>query len=260
MTERIPLLAFTLSGPMGHFRKPYSTTSALTYPFPPPTTLIGTIAGLLGYPRDTYYEELTSETLWLAVRMLTPVRIQTLTVNYLFTKGGMLYDKGRGTQIPMGWVFPAPPARRIRYRIYVSSPDPGLWERLVEIFRRRTFHWPPYLGITEALAWVEPDVWVGEVAYQTSEEAVSVVTPMIRDPRIAIHLEAQKVRLLLDRFPLDLRSTPYRNPRETVDILYEERGKPFRVQLPYPMFEIPDKGERDGPPWFGVFLRKAGAA
>ena len=41
----IPLVAFTLAGPMAHFRKFYTTTSALTYLFPPRTTLMGLVAG-----------------------------------------------------------------------------------------------------------------------------------------------------------------------------------------------------------------------
>lgn len=240
MAERIPLLAFTLTGPMGHFRKFYSNTSALTYPFPPPTTLRGLVAGLLGRRRDTYYEDLSSERLWIAVRMLAPVRIRTYTVNYLFTKNNALYDKGAGTQIPMGWVLPRPPARRLRYRVYVSTPDRSLWDALERTFSRRTFHWPPYLGITEALAWIESDLWIGEVSYAVHEEPVPLLTPVVQHPEMRLEPEPG-IRLLLDRCTLDFLPRPYRAPRAVVHVVYEDTGKPFRAHLPYPVFTLPEE-------------------
>lgn len=40
---------FEVSGRMAMFRKPYTTTSSVSYPFPPPTALAGMIAAILGY-------------------------------------------------------------------------------------------------------------------------------------------------------------------------------------------------------------------
>jgi len=256
MTKQIPLLAFTIAGPMGHFRKFYSNTSALTYPFPPHTTLMGLIAGLLGEERDTYYETLASERLWIAVRMSTPVRIRTYTVNYLFTKNNKIYDKGQGTQIPVGWVLPRPPARVLHYRVYISTPDISLWERLRDIFSQRRFHWPPYLGITEALAWIERDVWVGEVPYCRCEEPILLGTPVICHPKMKLRLDKnQTVHLLLDRFTLDMCGKPYRSPRKTVEILYEAEGRPFRICLPYPVFPLPGESGKEEK-IFGAFFRE----
>jgi len=256
MAEKIPLLAFTLSGPMGHFRKFYTNTSALTYPFPPRTTLMGLIAGLLGEERDTHYEKLSSERLWTAVRMMVPVRIRTYTLNYLFTKGGKFYDKGQGTQIPVAWVLPRLPEKVIRFRVYVSSPDSELWERLVDVFRSRHFHWPPYLGVTEALAWIEEDIWIGEVEYKVHEKPVLVGTPVIKHAYMELCFEkSQGTRLLVDHFTLDMLSKPYRSPKKTVEVLYEAEGRPFGVFLPYPVFSLPDVSYKEEV--FGAFFRES---
>ena len=246
----IPLLAFTISGPMAHFRKFYTTTSSLTYPFPPRTTIAGLVAGLLGLSRDSYYQELSSERLWVSVRTLTPVRTKVFTVNYLFTKDKKLYEDGKGTQIPVEWVFPKPPLRVIKYRVYLHSPDGELWKKLKDNFEKRTFQWPPYLGVTEALSWIE-DVWIGEVPFEVPKEAVLVATPLVYAEGLQIRLNgSQGVRLISDRMTLDLETSPYRSPEKTVTVVYEAEGRPFKVVSPYPLFKLPDD-----PSLYGGFFR-----
>ncbi len=249
----IPLVAFTLAGPMAHFRKFYTTTSALSYPFPPRTTLMGLVAGILGIPRDTYYENLSSDKLWISVRILTPVRTRVFTVNYLFTKYGDLYHKGRGTQIPVEWVLPRPPHRAIRYRVYLSSPEPKLWKRIVKTFRKHTFLWPVYMGVTEALAWIE-DIWIGEALFGSVSKPVPVATPLVHSENIQIKLGKEKIRLILDRMTRDFSLSPYRSPLATLTILYEAEGRPFRALVPYPLFSLPEDSSLYGGFLHEVFL------
>lgn len=246
MRETIPLAALTLRGSMAHFRKFYATTSALTYPFPPRTTLMGLVAGLLGRNRDTYYEAFRSENLWVSVRILVPVRIRAFTVNYLFTKGGALYSEGRGTQIPLHWVLPRPPHRTLAYRVYVSTPDSGLWEEMVRVFREGTFRWPAYLGITEAMAWIS-DIWIGETELFLPEEPVTLVTPFPHHPDLRLGLGGATGHraLLLDEFTEDFVSAEpggwwKRVPRRTITLMFEEAGRPVQVYVPYPVFRIPE--------------------
>ncbi|MDQ7032460.1 MAG: CRISPR-associated protein Cas5 [Desulfonauticus sp.] len=252
MSKEIPLMAFTIAGPMAHFRKFYTNTSALTYPFPPRTTLMGLVAGLLGRKKDSYYESLSSERLWIGVRICTPIRIRTYTVNYLFTKGNTLYDKGMGTQIPMGWVLPREPFRVLRYRVYLSTPDTELWREIINVFSSKKFCWPPYLGISEAAAWIEPDIWIGKTTYRQKDDYLLVGTPIILHSQMELRLDDNRpVKLLLDKFTLDILPHPYRSTEKTVEILYEKDGKPFWVRLPYPVFLLPDTKEEN---IFGTFF------
>ncbi len=236
--KRIPLVAFTIAGPMAHFRKFYTTTSALTYLFPPRTTLMGLVAGMLGFERDNYYEKLSSRKLWVAVRMLTPVRKRTFTLNYLFTKDNKLYERGQGTQIPVEWVLAKPPYRIVRYRVYLSSPDEILMEKIVDRFKKQNFIWPVYLGVSEALGWIE-DIWIGETLWGEQINAVPLGTPIIHTQDISLKIE-EGLRLFLDRITQDFRVKPYRSPVRTIVLIFEANGKPFIVQVPYPVFELPD--------------------
>lgn len=54
--EVTEIISFDLCGKFAHFRKFYSTSSALSYSIPPKTTLQGLVAAILGLERDSYYE------------------------------------------------------------------------------------------------------------------------------------------------------------------------------------------------------------
>ncbi|MCS7245973.1 MAG: CRISPR-associated protein Cas5, partial [candidate division WOR-3 bacterium] len=46
------LISFELKGKFAHFRAFYSNATAISYYFPPRTTLVGLVAGILGRERD----------------------------------------------------------------------------------------------------------------------------------------------------------------------------------------------------------------
>ncbi len=78
-----PLVIFDLTGAFAMFRKFYTNSSSLSYPFPPRTTIAGLIAGLLGYERDSYSEDLGPEQCDIAVSVRVPVRRVMQTVKRL---------------------------------------------------------------------------------------------------------------------------------------------------------------------------------
>ena len=111
-----PLVIFDLTGAFAMFRKFYTNSSSLSYPFPPRTTIAGLIAGLLGYERDSYSEDLGLMRCDIAVSVRVPVRRVMQTINYVMTEarsnvwtrnaGG--FDGSAGSiQTPIEWVFPA---------------------------------------------------------------------------------------------------------------------------------------------------------
>lgn len=63
------ILEFRLGGKFAHFRKFYTNASSLTFTIPPRTALAGMFASVLMLPRDSYYEELNSDNLFLAVAL-----------------------------------------------------------------------------------------------------------------------------------------------------------------------------------------------
>ncbi|MCX8153608.1 MAG: CRISPR-associated protein Cas5, partial [Candidatus Bathyarchaeota archaeon] len=57
----IKLVVFDAKCFFAHFRKHFSTTSSLSYSFPPRTTIAGMMAAILGYDRGAYYTTFSSE-------------------------------------------------------------------------------------------------------------------------------------------------------------------------------------------------------
>lgn len=80
------ILNFRIRGKMAHFRRYYSNSSALSYSVPPRTTLIGLIAGLLGYERDSYYELFDPEQCHVSVGIRSPQKKIIHTMNLLMIK------------------------------------------------------------------------------------------------------------------------------------------------------------------------------
>jgi CRISPR-associated protein Cas5h len=252
MTHKLSrLLVFELVGPMAHFRKFYTNSSSLSYSLPPRTTLMGTIAALLGRERDRYYEELSLEQASIGIGLKLPVRKLMQTVNYLFTKDWKLYDKGRGTQIPLEWVLPRPPGRELRYRVYFTHKRVELIEELYRQLAAERYRYPLYLGLTECPAWIEhPRLYTNEeieVQHDPSEAiAVGTAIPVERLKEGGIELEPG-LRVYKDRMPFDFHSD--RRLKAVGEVLWEAEGKPLRLRLSGMVFRLPDDEEA-----FGVFL------
>lgn len=244
------LLVFDLVGPMAHFRKFYTNSSSLSYSLPPRTTLMGTIAALLGWERDDYYEKLSLELASIGVALKVPVRKLMQTVNYLFTKDWKLYDKGRGTQIPLEWVLPRPPNRELRYRVYFTCERFNLLEELYGQLVAERYRYPLYLGLTECPAWIEhPRLYTHEeieVQHDPSEAiAIGTAVPVERLKTGGIELETS-LRIYKDRMPFDF--YPDRRLKAAGEVLWEAEGKPLRLHLSGMVFRLPDEES------FGAFL------
>jgi CRISPR-associated protein Cas5h len=127
------ILTFRLQGKMAHFRRYYSNSSALTYTIPPRTTVIGMVAGLLGYPRDSYYDVFSLDHCRIAMTIGSQLKKQMQKMNLLMIKspndlnGSQEYH----SQTPTELVIPQDIRRGfIDYRIWFSHNDSGIMEEL----------------------------------------------------------------------------------------------------------------------------------
>ncbi|MHA1765035.1 MAG: type I-B CRISPR-associated protein Cas5b [Promethearchaeota archaeon] len=144
--ERI--LIFDLIGANAHFQNIQTNSSSLTYFFPPPTTIYGLIAGIIGIQRDKYYNDFSEENTFLALDILTPLRKEIFTVNY------RIYNENGYAQIPFEILFPVQNSE-IKYRIYFSIRNLEIYDRIREILKKKECIYPPYLGITEMIGQLE---------------------------------------------------------------------------------------------------------
>jgi len=183
--ETVSVLVFDLKGKMAHFRKYYSNSSCLSYYIPPRTTITGIIAGLLGQPRDTYYEDFLLERCNIGVAVLSPLKKIIQKMNYLHVESvnDLNGYKGLPSQTPVELVIP----QNIRngevcYRIWFSHQDREIISRLTELFSCS----PAYLsrgvslglGCAQYLGWLEyVGLFEGNVIIGDVETEIMSVIP-----------------------------------------------------------------------------------
>ncbi|MCK4260193.1 MAG: CRISPR-associated protein Cas5 [Halanaerobiales bacterium] len=127
------VLSFHLKGKMGHFRRYYSNSSALTYTIPPRTTVAGIIAGILGMERDSYYDLFNLSNCNIAIGLGEPVRKIIQKMNLLMVKSvnDLNGSKENHSQCATEFVIPENiRSGEIDYKIWISHNDPNIMNKL----------------------------------------------------------------------------------------------------------------------------------
>ena len=250
------LILFDLAGAMAHFRKFYTNSSSLSYSFPPRTTLCGLIAGMLGKPRDSYYEAFSTARCRIGLSLKGRVRKVIQTVNYIRTKESSELDRSKGpTQVPLELVMPMPGERQVVYRVYFWHEDREVMEELWYRLYNRKFIFPLYFGITECPAEVR---WAAVVEeglrwFSDSEEPLEVTTviPLERIKEGGFRLR-EGIQILKDQFPLDFSKD--RSLRSIVNILYERNARPLPLVLTGDIFHLSYEDQKGTREEYGVFM------
>jgi CRISPR-associated protein Cas5h len=120
---------------MAHFRKYYANNTAFSFSLPPRTTLMGIVAAAMGWPKDSYYEDLASDKIQFGVGVLSPLKKSFHRLNFLSIKsiGDMskklssdLRGEGGRIQTPFEVITPLEIRKSdVKYKIYIKATDNG---------------------------------------------------------------------------------------------------------------------------------------
>jgi CRISPR-associated protein Cas5h len=80
------ILCFKIRGKFAHFRKYYANNTAFSFTIPPRTSLMGIVAASMGWPKDSYYNKLSSNNIFFGVRVLQPLKKSFHRLNFLSIK------------------------------------------------------------------------------------------------------------------------------------------------------------------------------
>jgi len=138
------VLVFEVFGKLGHFRRFYTTSSSLTYPFPTPTAIRGLIGAIVGYGKDEYLEK--TRGLALTVQILNPISTIVMSANYTNTKKDNKKDPRTQAILHL--------LKDPKFRIFVLG-EGETFEKLKEHLENREFVYTPVLGTSEHLAEIE---------------------------------------------------------------------------------------------------------
>lgn len=164
----IPLpVVFEVSGYLAMFRRPYTTTSSVSFPFAPPSAIAGLIAAILGFDNGAdkkawnayYWEKMTGTQ--VALRIMNPISWQKAALNFRNIKD---LSKSLYTQINHQFV------RRPRYRIFVK----GVLEKdLNSMLKNHECYYTPTLGPAYALCDFQ---YIGRFQEESCDVPVEVTT------------------------------------------------------------------------------------
>ena len=84
------IIAFDIWGDYGYFRRGYTSTSTITYPFPSRTSIAGLISAIIGLKKDSYHEIFNEINSKIGLRILNPIKKMNINFNYINTKEGFL--------------------------------------------------------------------------------------------------------------------------------------------------------------------------
>ncbi len=171
-------IVFDVSGPYGHFRKPYAPVSPVTYPFPPPPTVLGLIGAILGYGKEEYLSRIGWEKVRVGVRLLKPTRKYRTGLNLVLTHEGNKYFRlvpdstSRATRGQYPYEFLLEPA----FRIYIAEAIDEAMQNLESQLQAGRTVYTPSLGLAQCIADVAfVGVFEGQPLSRTEYNIASVV-------------------------------------------------------------------------------------
>ncbi len=201
---------FEASAAIAMFRRPYTTTSSVSYPLPTPTAVAGLLASITGLDNGCqergfaaqYWQYLQGTR--IAIQMLAPLKWRSETINFWNVK-----EPQKNPHIQVKHQFISRP----RYRFYVHG---GVEEELKKYLSWGAFVYTPYLGVAYAVADIK---YCGHYPWEpvVLEQAdVSTVVPYMNNLEVDILSSGGAFR---ERIPYRL--TQDRSLVETLPILYQ---------------------------------------
>ena len=209
-------VAFDVTAPIAMFRRPYTTTSSVSFPLPPPTAIAGLLGAIIGLPNGSH-EKAFSAKYWdemkgtkIALSIINPISWFSTTINFWNLK-----EPQKSPHIRVKHQF----VRQPKYRIYVHG---GVEERLRQHLENGTFIYTPCLGTAYAIADLE---YLGQFPLQPVDEkkiSLASVLPLLGNQEVQIDISASKV-VFRDILPFSL--TNERSLSETINTIYTSSSK-----------------------------------
>lgn len=238
-------IVFDWKGKMAHFRQFDANSSSLSYSFPPPTVVMGLVAGLLGMRRDEYYDLLGPDRLKISVQIKTPPRKIMQSVNYIFAKSvNDLNMSGESphTQIPVELLTAKDfPDGFLCYRVVLQTPDATLHGFITKALEQNRYKFLPYFGSAPFQSWLE---WPGPIKSVSPilDETVIVDTTAAVE---SIDLTTLSMETIEGSLPAFYRehvrrffTGDDRQPGEVMDVIWEKNRGKIKARFKTPVYRI----------------------
>ncbi len=222
------VLVFDLYGDLAHFRKYYTTTSPLTFSFPPPPTIAGILGAIYGASRDDYLDIFGYENCKIALRILNPIKKVRMGINLVNTKDNryflLIKKKNHEPRIQIFTEFVKLP----KYRVYFWHQDNKILDKLITMIKSHQSFYTVSLGLSELLA-VFNFIGIYEAQeIKNSKEEINTIISMsnILDKGIEIQPDRKYFK---EKIPIKM--THERVVEIYDDVIFELEGKTIKALL-----------------------------
>lgn len=224
---------FQIKGLYGHWRKWFTTTSPLTYSFPPRTSVIGLIGAILGIEREKIPKVFPISSTHIGICPVRPIVKHRMPENWRqspLTIRGAKVDKQALEKFNEGFQANLEIIRNPAYRIVFShnNGDGSLMDDLVSRLKEKRWTFQPYLGIMGFLA--DVDLETEDEALEQSAERFELhsVLPLSEVTERTVDVSESSAYTREERVPLDV--LPGRQFRYLNVAYVESNGKPLIVR------------------------------
>jgi CRISPR-associated protein Cas5h len=158
------VLVFDIAGDMALFRKPYTTTSMVSYPFPTPTAIAGLIGAIVGINHGAA-QDAKNAWLWDHLQYVQIGLSLRSSIRWINTAVNLMKFKTTNADMTEHIQVKHQLVKKPRYRVYVRGGS--VYSQLKQKLEGDEFVYTPCLGAAYALAEV---TYVGEYEAQSASQ------------------------------------------------------------------------------------------
>lgn len=223
------VIVFDLWGDFAHFKKFYTTSSPLTFSFPPPPTLKGMLGAIIGADKNEYLHLFSKDLCKIALKIVNPVKKVRYGLNHINTKGGYwvpLKKKNHEARTQIRTEFLKSP----KYRVYVYHKNEEIFDKLHSKLESHESFFTLSLGLSELLGNFE---FIGIFDFQGKENdnnvvEIDTVIPVNLIKEYGIVFEENK-KYFKERIPLDMNGE--RIVEKYEDVVFEAEGNIIKANV-----------------------------
>lgn len=217
------VLVFDIWSEYGHFKKPYTTTSPLTFSIPSRTALTGIVGAILGIEKGKNNSKLNYSNCNMSVRVLSPIKKVVINQNLIKTKTAKLMSRmksvGGRTQIRIEKL------KNPRYRIYIEVFNKKLHNELKISLTEHLAEYTPCMGLTEDILNFN---FVGEYDYKEKRGEVYIDSVVSLGGLNTDELEFEGGKeYFVDNYPLEMAED--REVLKYGEIIVERKGSSIKI-------------------------------
>lgn len=230
------VLVFDVWGEYAHFRKYYTTTSPLTFSFPPRTAVCGLVGAIIGLKKDEYLCYFKKDQADVAIRILSPIHKVRFSENLIDTTSISTMNKIKNrTQIRFEFL------KNVKFRIYLRHKEAALYKQLCDFLANHKCVYTPCLGLSEHIANFE---FIGEFNCEVKSETensvqIDSVIPVRQGLNLKIDFQ-DGGEYFHETLPIEMEED--RTLSEYCKVAFERNGAPISAKID--QYWLLENGER----------------